>query len=44
VVPDSSIFTATKPGKMTYNYRKLSVSKLMPFESLKKEKVTQPNG
>jgi hypothetical protein len=40
VVPDSSIFTAIKPNGMTYNYRKLSASKLKPFESLKKEKVT----
>jgi hypothetical protein len=39
VVPDSSIFTATKPGKMTYSYRKLSASKLIAFGSLKKEKV-----
>jgi hypothetical protein len=40
VVPDSSIFTATKPGKTTYSYRKLSANKLTPFGSLKKEKVT----
>jgi hypothetical protein len=40
VVPDSSIFMATKPGKMTYSYRKLSASKLKPFGSFKKEKVT----
>jgi hypothetical protein len=44
VVPDSSIFTATKPDGMTYSYRKLSANKLKPFGSLKKEKVIQPNG
>jgi hypothetical protein len=26
VVPDGSVFTATKPIKMTYSYNKLSVS------------------
>jgi hypothetical protein len=40
VVPDSSIFTATKIGKMAYSYKKLSASKLTPFGSLGKEKVT----
>jgi hypothetical protein len=40
VVPDSSIFTAIKPNKMTYSYRKLSASKLKPFGSIRKEKVT----
>jgi hypothetical protein len=28
VVPDSSVFTARKPIKMTYSYHKLSVSSL----------------
>jgi hypothetical protein len=28
VVPDSSVFTARKPIKMTYSYNKLSVSNL----------------
>jgi hypothetical protein len=28
VVPDSSVFTAIKPIKMTYSYNKLSVSNL----------------
>jgi hypothetical protein len=40
VVPDSSIFMATKPDKMTHSYRKLSASKLKPFGSIRKEKVT----
>jgi hypothetical protein len=34
VVPDSSIFTATKPNGMTHSYGKLSVNKLKPFGSL----------
>jgi hypothetical protein len=38
VVPDSSIFTAIEPNKMTYSYRKLSASKLKLFGSLKKGK------
>jgi hypothetical protein len=40
VVPDSSIFTAIEPNKVTYSYRKLSASKLKPFGSFKEEKVT----
>jgi hypothetical protein len=40
VIPDSSIFTAIEPNEMTYSYKKLSASKLKPFGSIKREKVT----
>jgi hypothetical protein len=34
VVPDSSIFTARKPCKMTYSYEKASASKLETIREL----------
>jgi hypothetical protein len=34
VVPDSSVFTATKPIKMTYSYNKLSIGKLSIIREL----------
>jgi hypothetical protein len=35
LVPDSSVFTATKPIKTTYSYNKLSVGKLNIIRELK---------
>jgi hypothetical protein len=35
VVPDSSVFTTTKPSKTTYSYNKLSVGNLNIIQELK---------
>jgi hypothetical protein len=40
MVPDSSVFTATKPIKMTYSYNKLSVSSLNIIRELQNMKKT----
>jgi hypothetical protein len=44
VVPDSSIFTARKPSKMTHSYKELSANELEPFGKPQREKATLPNG
>jgi hypothetical protein len=38
VVPDSSIFTAKKPSKMTYSYVELSVKESQPSGPLQRKK------
>jgi hypothetical protein len=38
VVPDSSIFTAKKPSKMTHSYVELSVKEPQTFGPLQREK------
>jgi hypothetical protein len=44
VVPDSSIFTAREPSKMTHSYKELSANELEPFGKPQREKATLPNG
>jgi hypothetical protein len=44
VIPDSSIFTAKKPSKMTCSYVELSVKESRPSGQLQRKKGILPNG